>query len=169
MSEKSKSEDPQAGKLVEIKDIRRLVKLMADNDLTELDIKSGDTKIHLRRGGQEVHMVPAAPAPAAPTPTPTPPPPAASQEGKAETPQPAENLIEVKSPMVGTFYSAPSPDSDPFVTTGARVGEDTVVCIVEAMKVMNEIKAECSGTIAEICVKNAQPVEFGQVLFRVKP
>jgi acetyl-CoA carboxylase biotin carboxyl carrier protein len=173
MSEKSQSEDPQAGKLVEIKDIRRLVKLMADNDLTELDIKSGDTKIHLRRGGQEVHVVPAAPA--APTPpapaatTPSAQPPAPREEASAETAQPAENLIEVKSPMVGTFYSAPSPDSDPFVTTGARVGEDTVVCIVEAMKVMNEIKAECSGTIAEICVKNAQPVEFGQVLFRVKP
>ncbi len=71
--------------------------------------------------------------------------------------------------MVGTFYAAPSPDSDPYVATGTKVGQETVVCIVEAMKVMNEIKAECSGTIAEICVKNAEPVEFGQVLFRVRP
>jgi len=78
-------------------------------------------------------------------------------------------LIEVKSPMVGTFYATPSPDSDPYVHVGAAVADDTIVCIVEAMKVMNEIKAECAGTIAEVCVKNAQPVEFGQVLFRVKP
>ena len=168
MSEKSKSEDPQAGKLVEIKDIRRLVKLMADNALTELDIKPGETKIHLRRGGQESHVVPAGPAAPVAT-TPTAPQAAPQQAASAQAAEPAENLIEVKSPMVGTFYTAPSPDSDPFVTTGARVGEDTVVCIVEAMKVMNEIKAECSGTIAEICVKNAQPVEFGQVLFRVRP
>jgi acetyl-CoA carboxylase biotin carboxyl carrier protein len=175
MSEKSKSQDPQAGKLVEIKDIRQLVKLMADNDLTELNIKSGDTKIHLRRGGQEVQVVPASAMmqpqmPSAPTGGSAPAPqPAPEAEAKEPAPKPAENLIEIKSPMVGTFYAAPSPESDSFVSTGAKVDEETVVCIVEAMKVMNEIKAECSGTIAEICVKNAQPVEFGQVLFRVKP
>jgi acetyl-CoA carboxylase biotin carboxyl carrier protein len=71
--------------------------------------------------------------------------------------------------MVGTFYTSPSPDSDVFVTVGAVIDEDAVVCIVEAMKLMNEVKAECAGTIAEICVKNAQPVEYGQVLFRVRP
>jgi len=77
--------------------------------------------------------------------------------------------IEIVSPMVGTFYASPSPDGEPFISQGARVTDDTVVCIVEAMKVMNEIKSECSGTIAEVCVKNAQPVEYGQVLFRVIP
>ena len=71
--------------------------------------------------------------------------------------------------MVGTFYAAPGPDSDPFAKVGAGVSDDTTVCIVEAMKVMNEIKAECVGTIAEVCARNAQPVEYGQVLFRVKP
>jgi acetyl-CoA carboxylase biotin carboxyl carrier protein len=71
--------------------------------------------------------------------------------------------------MVGTFYNADSPDAEPFVSVGSSVGDDTVVCIVEAMKVMNEIKAECAGQITEICVKNAQPVEYGQVLFRVRP
>ena len=71
--------------------------------------------------------------------------------------------------MVGTFYSAPSPDSDPYIRVGAPIGDDTVVCIVEAMKVMNEIQAEVAGTVAEVCVQNAQPVEFGQPLFRVKP
>ncbi|HAU36722.1 MAG TPA: acetyl-CoA carboxylase biotin carboxyl carrier protein, partial [Phycisphaerales bacterium] len=83
--------------------------------------------------------------------------------------KPAENLLEVKSPMVGTFYAAPSPDSEPYIAVGQAISDDSVVCIVEAMKVMNEIKAECAGTITEVCVKNAQPVEFGQVLFRVKP
>ena len=76
--------------------------------------------------------------------------------------------MEIRSPMVGTAYTAPSPDSEPYVSVGSVVGEDTVVCIVEAMKVMNEIKADCSGMIAEVCFNNAQPVEFGQVLFRVK-
>ena len=71
--------------------------------------------------------------------------------------------------MVGTFYAAPSPDSEPYVRVGAAVSDDSAACIVEAMKVMNEIKAECSGTIVEVCVKNAQPVEYGQVLFKVKP
>ena len=80
-----------------------------------------------------------------------------------------QELVEISSPMVGTFFAAPSPDSDPYVTVGAGVSEDTVVCIIEAMKVMNEIKAEYTGTIAEICIKNAQPVEFGQVLFKVNP
>ena len=80
-----------------------------------------------------------------------------------------DEFIEITSPMVGTFYSSPSPDSDAFVTVGSRIGADTVVCIVEAMKVMNEIKAECGGVVAEVCVQNAQPVEYGQVLFRVRP
>jgi acetyl-CoA carboxylase biotin carboxyl carrier protein len=171
MSEKSKPQDPQAGKLVEIKDIRQLVKLMADNDLTELDIKSGDTKIHLRRGGEEVHVVqaPQAPLPQPQAPAAAPAPVPEAQGTPPQSEAPADNLIEIKSPMVGTFYAAPSPESDAFVNAGAKVDDETVVCIVEAMKVMNEIKAECTGTIAEVCVKNAQPVEFGQVLFRVKP
>ncbi len=71
--------------------------------------------------------------------------------------------------MVGTFYVAPSPDGDPYVQPGTAVNDETVICVVEAMKVMNEIKAECTGTITEVCVKNAEPVEFGQVLFRVRP
>ncbi|MBS3822029.1 MAG: acetyl-CoA carboxylase biotin carboxyl carrier protein, partial [Phycisphaerae bacterium] len=96
-----------------------------------------------------------------------PPTPAPAPDAKDENPK--DNLVEITSPMVGTFYAAPSPDSEAFVKVGDFVGEESVVCIVEAMKVMNEIKAECSGTIAEVCVKNAEPVEFGHVLFRVKP
>ncbi|MFP4106887.1 MAG: acetyl-CoA carboxylase biotin carboxyl carrier protein [Phycisphaerae bacterium] len=158
-----------------IKEIKQLVKLMVDNDLGEMDIEEGENKIHLRRQNEEGPVqisapmqaqMPAqqpAPAPATPGPAVEPAAPAKIEEA------PADNLIEVKSPMVGTFYEASSPDSGPFVSTGDKVGADTVVCIVEAMKVMNEIKAECSGTVTEICVENAQPVEFGQVLFRVKP
>ena len=154
---------------MEIKDIKQLIKLMVDNDLSEVDIEAGEDKVHLKRGS-DVAMAPVsvAPAPAAAAPA-APAAPAAAPPAAEKAEEAPDGLLEVKSPMVGTFYSAPSPDSDPYVANGANVGDESVVCIVEAMKVMNEIKAECSGTIAEMCVKNAQPVEFGQVLFRVKP
>ncbi len=164
--------EPQkaTGKRMDIKDIKALVQLMVDNDLGELEIADGQTRIHLKRQGPAAPVIAmpsamppafsAAAAPAAPAP-------AAAKEGAAPVPLP-EELLEIRSPMVGTFYAAPSPDSAPFASANTAVTDDTVVCIVEAMKVMNEIKAECSGVIREICIKNAQPVEFGQVLFRVK-
>jgi len=142
---------------MDIKEIRQLVKLMVDNDLSELDIINGQNKVFLKRGPQR----PAASAEPAPAAAPAAEPPAGAK--------PEQELVEIKSPMVGTFYASAGPDSDAYVQVGAPVNEESVVCIVEAMKVMNEIKAGCSGTIAEICVKNAQPVEFGQVLFRVQP
>jgi len=149
---------PRKGSSV-VEEVRQLVQLMVDHELSEVDITDGARKILLKRRAAVPPApvaAPAAPAPAAPSP------PAA--------PEPApEELIEIKSPMVGTFYAAPSPDSDPYVAVGYEVDEDTVVCIVEAMKVMNEVRAECSWTIAEICIKNAQQVEYGQVLFRVRP
>ena len=150
-------------------EIKELVRLMVDNDLAELDITSGESKIRLKRGGEAVVVAPApvaAPAPAIAM---------AAMAAGAAAPAPAqaapaaEKLLEIRSPMVGTFYAAASPDSDPFVSVGAAVGDDTPVCIIEAMKVMNEIKAELAGTVVEVCVKNAQPVEYGQVLFRVRP
>jgi len=153
------------GKRMEIDQIRKLIELMVANDLSELDISDGETKVKLKRGPGELHVVSspvasvAAPAPEAVAP------PAAEPEEVS----PPEELVEIRSPMVGTFYTAPSPDSEDFVSVGSPVAEDTVVSIVEAMKVMNEIKAECTGTVAEVCVANAQPVEFGQVLFRVRP
>ena len=142
-----------------IDEVQQLVQLMVDNDLSELDVKEGDRKVHLKRGSQSTVMTPAtmvapvAQAPAAP----------------AEAAPADSGLIDIPSPMVGTFYAASSPDSDNFVAAGDVVGVDDVVCIIEAMKVMNEIRAECAGTLAEICVKNAQPVEYGQALFKVKP
>jgi len=105
----------------------------------------------------------AAPAPVA-APAPAPESASAADAAKAA----ASNLKEITAPLVGTFYSSPSPDSPPYVQVGQEVTPDTVICIVEAMKVMNEIKAETAGTIAEVCVDNAKPVQFGQVLFRVK-
>lgn len=147
---------------MDIKDIKQLVKLMVENDLSELEIADGDSKVHLRRGADPAQVQALAPslqpAPAQPSPP--------AGEAPAE---PVEDLVEIRSPMVGTVFAASSPDSEPFVQVGSAVSEDVVVCIVEAMKVMNEIKAECSGIVREVCVKNAQPVEFGQVLFRVKP
>jgi len=150
---------------MDIKEIRRLVKLMAENDLSELEVADGENRIHLKRGlaqGAAVSVPPMVSGPAVSPGAPVP------QEA-AQPAAPHEGLIEIKSPMVGTYYAAPSPDGEPYVEVGAPISDDAVVCIIEAMKVMNEIKAECSGTIAEICVQDPQPVEFGQVLFRVRP
>jgi acetyl-CoA carboxylase biotin carboxyl carrier protein len=150
-----------------IDDIRQLVALMVENDLSELDISDGETKVSLKRGpGGEpvVQQVPAGATPPLAEAAPAGEPEQAAEEEPAE-----EDLLEITSPMVGTFYAADTPDGEPFVQVGSPVDDDTVVCIVEAMKVMNEIKAECRGTVAEVCVRNAQPVEFGQVLYKVQP
>ncbi len=151
---------------MDMKEIKQLIKLMVNNDLTELEIVEGDNKIELKRGTGGVPVVMAAPG-AVPFAAPA----AAVPDSPAESPaEPVDDgLVDIKSPMVGTFYAAASPDSGDFVELGATVSDESVVCIIEAMKVMNEIKAECSGTIAEICIDNTQPVEFGQVIYRVKP
>ncbi len=148
-----------------IADVQELVSLMTANDITEVHLEDGDKKILLRRGGTPMMAAPVAAPLAAPAAVA----PAAPAAAPAAAEAPADNLIEITSPMVGTFYASPSPDSAPFASVGDKVSAQTVVCIVEAMKVMNEIAADCAGTIAEVCVENAQPVEFGQVLFRVKP
>jgi len=157
---------------MDIKEIRRLVKLMIDNDLTEMNIVDGDQKISLKKGPNDreqgrVIVDPVILPAAGPVVATSSAAPANGAEQKNVVDEPESDLIEITSPMVGTFYSSSSPDSDAYVSIGDTVGDETVVCIVEAMKVMNEIKAECSGRIAEICVRNAQPVEFGQVLFRL--
>ena len=160
----------------DLQKIKELIEIMKDNELVEIEITHGDDKILLKRsqappalGGTEasvpkvvpnISAVPAGPEAAKP--------PVPEAEPSAAELQPAEDLVEIKSPIVGTFYATPSPDSEPFVELGSAVSPQTVVCIVEAMKVMNEIKAETSGTIAEILVTNGQAVEYGQVLFKVK-
>jgi len=157
----------------DLKRIKELIEIMKENDLVEIEIKHDDDKIFLKRSqaqppgtyvpvvGQSISTVPASPNAAQA--------PAAQAEAAAAGPQPEENWVQIKSPLVGTFYATPSPDSDHYVEVGSQVEPQTVVCIVEAMKVMNEIKAETSGTIAEILVENGQAVEYGQVLFKLKP
>lgn len=143
--------------------IKKLIKIMQENDLVEVEIKHGEDKVLLKRAVAGQPMMTAAPAPgqiAAP----------AGQEAPEKTiKEEDEGLVEIKSPMVGTFYRAASPDSEAFVEVGSEVQDSTVVSIIEAMKVMNEIKAGVAGTIAKIMVTNGQAVEFGQVLFKVKP
>lgn len=147
--------------------LQQLVELMEKHDLREVKLKRGEETWILRRGAQE--LVPAAAAPGA-----APPPPAvapsASRGSGAEEAAPADDgLVDVKSPMVGTFYRSPSPDDPPFVNEGDRVSHDTVVCLVEAMKFFNQIKAEVAGTIVKILASDGDPVEYGQALFKVKP
>jgi acetyl-CoA carboxylase biotin carboxyl carrier protein len=163
---------------VELKDIKAIIDLMRKNDLSVFELEKDGFKLKLQKGGQGQPILtapiatapiaiapgltgaaPAGPAPAAPDPA----------GAAAEPQQPtAGPLKDIASPMVGTFYRTPSPDAPPFVEVGANVTEDTVVCIIEAMKVMNEIKAETSGVIAEVLVENGKPVQFGQALFRVR-
>ncbi len=150
---------------MEIKDIRRIVELMKTNDLTEFSMKDDDFELSMKRGGEEPKVVYAAPAaaPVAAAPAVT----AAAESA----PAPDENagLIEIPSPIVGTFYRKPAPDAENFAEIGTEVTEDSVVCIVEAMKVMNEIKAEVKGVIKKILVDDASPVQYGQPLFLVDP
>ena len=137
--------------------IEHLVGLMGAHDLSEIDLHDGEQRIRLRRGALAV-------AAAAPAAIPASPP---APKAIAEPPKPAAAYHEIKSPMVGTFYAKPAPDKDDYVKAGSRVKPDTIVCKLEAMKLFNDLAAECTGTIAEICVKNGQPVDFGTVLFRV--
>jgi acetyl-CoA carboxylase biotin carboxyl carrier protein len=153
--------------IFDVRKIRQLVALMKDHELSEIDIQQGDVRIQLRRAGVSVmagpvpQMVMAAPPPAV----------RAAEIPAAEAPAAKEDsrFAVVKSPMVGTFYSAPDPDSPPYVKVGDHVGPETTVCIVEAMKVFNQIPAELSGKVGAVLVENGQPVEFGQPLYRVDP
>lgn len=178
--------------MIDIRKLKELVRLMVSNDLTELDLRDSEEQVTLRRPSVNTPpQVVTHAAPAAHQSMPAAAPAATSHAATAEAGNgsagdsssatatavpPAQEddadeagLIRIESPMVGTFYTAPNPDSPPFVEVGATVNSDTVVCIIEAMKIFNEIKAECSGTIQKILVKNAESVEFGQPLFLVKP
>jgi len=162
---------------VDLKDIKAIIDLMKKNSVSEFELEKQDFKIKLKRsangGGpisyEESPVAPvvayvppaalaAAPAVAAPAAAPA-----------ASAPAAPSSEVEIKSPMIGTFYRAPSPESAPYVDIGAEVNPDTVVCIIEAMKVMNEIKAEVKGVVTQVLVENAKPVEFGQPLFKVRP
>jgi len=146
--------------IFDVRRVRRLVELMKEHDLSEIDIREGETRIKLRRGSEPVVTVAAPRAVAAPV--------AAPAAAPAESPKVDEaHIAVIKSPLVGSFYAAPNPESPAFVKVGDHVGSETTVCIVEAMKVMNQVKAEVSGKITSVLVENGQPVEFNQPLFKV--
>jgi acetyl-CoA carboxylase biotin carboxyl carrier protein len=158
--------------MLDIRKLKELVRLMVANDLSEIDLRDSDEQVTLRRHGpdQPPHLVAAPPVHVSQAAVA----PAAAATATAGTPSEAgdadeQGLTRIETPMVGTFYSAPNPDSKPFVAVGSAVGPDTVVCLVEAMKIFNEIKAECSGKIEKVMVNNSDSVEFGQALFLVRP
>jgi acetyl-CoA carboxylase biotin carboxyl carrier protein len=155
---------------VDLKDIKAIIDLMKKNSITEFELERQDSKIRLKRGlngggaaaqtDDYLSAIPAPPQPAVAVPAPAPvavPPPVATGE------------VDIKSPMIGTFYRAPSPEAGNYIEVGSAVTPETVVCIIEAMKVMNEIKAEVKGVVTQVLVENAKPVEFGQPLFKVRP
>jgi len=154
--------------IFDVKKIRRLVELMKEHDLGEIDLRQGETRIRLRRefasavagSASPAVAVLAAPSSAAGLRQESPPP-------QAPPAAEVEHIVVIKSPMVGTFYAAPDPDSPAYVKVGDHVGPETTVCIVEAMKVFNQIPAEVSGRIVAVLVENGEPVEFGQPLFKV--
>ncbi len=153
-----------------LKEIQQLVEIVNASSLDEVIIREGESEITLRRSSKaQLVAQPVAPAPVAPASQAVQASPAQPQPSIAAAPAPATDLLEVRSPIVGTFYSAASPDSPAFVSAGDRIKPGDVLCIIEAMKLMNEIEAEVSGTIVDILVENGQPVEYNQVLFRVKP
>lgn len=156
-----------SGDVFDVRKVRRLVELMNEHELAEVDLRQGEQRIRLLRGHQPIVAAapPAAPAPPVAAPV------AAASSGTGDTAAPADDDAGgtfITSPMVGTFYLSSSPESPAFVSVGDKVGADTTVCIVEAMKVFNEIPAECSGTIAAVLVNNGDSVEYGQKLFQVK-
>ena len=145
---------------MDLKDIKAIIDLMQKNGLTAFEMEKGGFRIALAKESALTPAVSYAPAPVAAAP-------ALAAATPAEA-APAASGKEIASPMVGTFYTSPSPESPAFVKVGQKVTPDTVVCIIEAMKVMNEIKAEVSGTITEVAAENGQPVQFGQALYRYK-
>ena len=156
---------------MDLKDIKAIIDLMKKNSITEFELERQDSKIRLKRGsnGPAAPVIPYGDEPILAPPvqpllnaTSTPP-------AGGPAPVIATGEIEIKSPMIGTFYRAPSPEATNYVEVGSEVNPDTVVCIIEAMKVMNEIKAEAKGVITQVLVENAKPVEFGQPLFKVRP
>ena len=153
---------------MDLKDIKAIIDLMKKNSITEFELERQDSKIRLKRGLNGGSSA-AAEEPNSPNTLPV------NVQQPGSLPQSpvqqavATGEIEIKSPMIGTFYRAPSPEAGSYIEVGSDVNPDSVVCIIEAMKVMNEIKAEVKGVITQILVENAKPVEFGQPLFKVRP
>ena len=154
--------------MFDVRKVRKFIELMNEHDLSEIDLRQGDQRIRLRRGPETVTVAATPPMPRRRTDCP-------ATHGRQPVARKARDRGRrrqrslIRSPMVGTFYTAANPDSPPFVKVGDQVGPETTVCIVEAMKVFNEIPAECSGQIVAVLAQNGDAVEFGQPLFRVEP
>src|SRR5438270_12872240 len=148
----------------DVRTVKALVSLMTQHDLSEIELRDGNQRLRLRRGAYQ----PVAPVATQAT---TPMLATASSTGPkaAAPPAPTRQLLEVKSPTPGTFYAAPKPGEPPFVKVGSKVMPDTVVCLIEAMKLYNEVQAECTGVVVEALIQNQQPVEYGQILFKIDP
>ena len=156
---------------MDLKDIKAIIDLMKKNDLSVFEMEKDGFKLKLQKGGGDQPVISGTLPTLAVAPMPALATAAAAPASTAAAPSRAEEttpLKDIVSPMVGTFYRAASPEAPPFADVGKEVNEETVVCIIEAMKVMNEIKAETSGVIAEVVAENGKPVQFGQVLFRVR-
>jgi acetyl-CoA carboxylase biotin carboxyl carrier protein len=150
------------GDIFDVKRIRRLVELMNEHELAEIDLRQADQRIRLRKGGEPIVTLGASrPVTAIGGPA------SSSAEPVPAAAKVDDNLAVIKSPMVGTFYVSASPETPPFVRVGDHVGPTTTVCIIEAMKVFNEIPAEISGRVVSVLVENGEPVEFGQPLFKI--
>jgi acetyl-CoA carboxylase biotin carboxyl carrier protein len=151
------------GDVFDVKKVRRLIELMKEHDLSELDLKQADHRVRIRRGGEVVaYSTPAVALPARPTAP-------GAEAGSAKESVADAKMVVIKSPMVGTFYKGSGPDVPPFIKVGDRIGPEKTVCIIEAMKVFNEIPAGVSGQVVAILVENGAPVEFGQPLVKVDP
>jgi acetyl-CoA carboxylase biotin carboxyl carrier protein len=162
----SSNPGPVPGDVFDVRKVKKFIELMNEHDVAEIDLRQGDQRIHVRRGAEPVTYAAMPAMSAAPAPV------AAAGGGGAKAAEAAADdskALFIRSPMVGTFYAAANPDSPPFVKVGDRVGPDTTVCIVEAMKVFNEIPAECSGRIAAVMAQAGDAIEFNQPLFRVEP
>ncbi len=156
---------------MDLKDIKAIIDLMKKNSITEFELEEKDSKLRLKRGlSSGTPAVPQTDDSAAMIPVPMP---MTAQAIAASAPVAATPVstgeIDIKSPMIGTFYRSPSPEAASYVEPGTEVGPETVVCIIEAMKVMNEIKSEVKGVITQMLVENGKPVEFGQPLYKVRP
>ncbi|MER3603003.1 MAG: acetyl-CoA carboxylase, biotin carboxyl carrier protein [Thermus sp.] len=160
------------------KELRQILQALTEHDVAELTLETPDYKLTVRRG-KEVALAPVPPVqlpPAQPVPVPAPPvqapplgPSSAPREEAPSSEKECKNCVEVKAPIVGTFYRAPAPDAPPYVQEGDRVEKGQVLCIIEAMKLMNEIESEVSGIVRKILVQNGEPVEYGQPLFLIEP
>jgi acetyl-CoA carboxylase biotin carboxyl carrier protein len=163
------------------KELKELIDFLIEKDISEFELERGDVKVRIKRGGDVsapliAHTLPIAPVAMTPAPIAAPAappvhaaPPAAAPRAAAPPAAPEEELHQVKSPIVGTFYEAPSPGSLPFVKPGDQVAAGQVLCIIEAMKLMNEIESDASGEVVKVLVNNGQPVEYGQALFAIRP